>query len=722
MLTQSTRFPFSLIFTATVFLHLSLVPLDAQAGLPSEFKDFEEVSLESFTDMVIVTASKHEQRLSEAPAYVTVITSEMIEDYGFETVAEALQVVPGMHVSYDKNFHIIGVRGVGLQGDWNTRVQLLLNGHLLNEQWNGTASVGELVGLNMEEIDRIEVVKGAGSSLYGSCAFLATINIITKKPDGRGEMNLVGKYTPHSNRKGTGLSFSKALSNGLEVNLSTSIEGVGGARLFFPEYSNFDLSMFEPDDEGLSQYYLTVDDFTGGYTSETDFMRARHLFGQLRWGDWTLWGKLSTRKKGTPTGFYGSLFNDKRNWVKEDYNFLELKFQRHLSESIDFTSRVHYDDYYFINHVSYNYYVLEDDPPYLPGPVWGDVGVDDFWGGEARFDWQITPWERLILGGVYESHRIHQHSGELDSTLTRIQEEWGPEGIRDIDFDFWDLYFQNELKLGAKIALVGAGNYSKRHYSESFFAPKAAVILTDKRLGVLKGIYGQAFRAPSIFEFTFDDGVTFIGNPDLVHEQVNTGEIVYERFFGGGVRVSISGYEGMAKNLITTREVYAGDPGHPGDPYEDLLFQYYNLDEIEFRGMEFGLEKQTRGGCSGFFNFGIQSVKDAKTKQTPPNSPHFLANFGVSVPLWRNKVRSSVSGRYLDERKAYDGQVAKSYFTSDLWLHLKNVVPGLSVRAGVKNLLDTDIIDPIFEDYYPVVLLKQDGRRLILKVDYTLGI
>jgi outer membrane receptor for ferrienterochelin and colicins len=307
--------------------------------LQAEFKDFEELSLENFTDIVIETASKHQERLSAAPAFVTVITSEMIEDYGFETIAEALQIVPGMYVNYDKNTYQLGVRGLALQGDWNVRVQLLLNGHVLNEQWNGTSNLSELVGLNMNDIERIEIVRGASSSLYGSCAFLATINIITKKPKALEQFCLSGRYTDYTKAKGAELSFSKALKNGAEVFVSGSIRDRSGARLFFPEYSNFDLSMFQPDEEGINQYYLSADDFSGGYTSGTDFMRSGHLFGQLQWGDWSLQGKLATRKKGTPTGFYGSLFNDRENYIKEDHNFVELKFEGHLKRNLDFMTR-----------------------------------------------------------------------------------------------------------------------------------------------------------------------------------------------------------------------------------------------------------------------------------------------------------------------------------------------------------------------------------------------
>lgn len=719
---QNRPHPLKSILSAALFLGLLLLPLTLRGQLPSEFKDFDELSLESFTDMVVVTVSKRQERLSEAPAFVTVITSEMIEDYGFETVAEALQSVPGMYVQYDKNLHHLGVRGMALWGECNTRVQLLLNGHVLNEHWFGGSYLGKLVGLNMNDIERIEVVRGPASSLYGSSAFFATINIITKKPGTQGELNLAGRYTHNTKDKDAELSFSKAFSNGVKVFVSSSIQDMHGARLFFPEYSNFDLSMFEPDEEGINQYYLSVDDFTGGHTSGTDFMSSRHLFGQLQWADWTLQGKLATRKKGTPTGFYGSLFNDRENYIKEDHNFVELKFEGRLKSNLDFMTRVHYDNYYWVDHIAYNYYSLEDDPPYLPGPVWGDFGVDDFWGGETRFDWEVAPWERLTVGAVYQWHQIHQHQGELDSTLAHIEREWGPANIRDVDFDFWDLYFQNKLRLSSNLTLIGAGNYSNRDYSKSFFAPKAAVIFADKRFGVLKAICGQAFRAPSIYELTFDDSSTHIGNPKLVQEKVNTAEIIYERFFRGGVRVSVCGYEGIAENLISAREVHAGDPDHPGAPYLDIVNQYYNLDRIEFRGLEFGLEKQTRGGYSGFLNFGIQSVKDKKTKQKPPNSPRFLANFGLSAPLWKNKVRSSVLARYVGERDAYDGQVAKSYFTCDLWLHLNNMFPGLSIHAGVKNLLDTDIIDPIFEDYYPVVLLKHEGRRVVLNINYKLGI
>jgi len=723
MSVQNKSHPLKSILSATLFLSLLLLPLTLRGQLPSEFKDFEEVSLESFTDMVIVTASKHEQRLSEAPAYVTVITSEMIEDYGFETVAEALQVVPGMYVNYDRSSYQLGVRGIALQEDWNSRVQLLLNGHLLNEQCFGTSTVGELVGLNLDDIDRIEVVRGPGSSLYGSCAFFATINIITKRPQAPGALNVEGRYTPHTKEKRTGVSFAKAFDSGLEVFLSTSVHDVNGARLFFPEYSSFELSMFMPDEEGFNQYYLTPEDFTGGFTSGTDFLRAWHLFGQMSWQEWSLQGRLANREKGIPTGFYGSLFNDKKNRTREYYDFLELTYDRDFGNNVVLITRLHYDSYSWIAHMSYNYYSFSPEAPYRPGPVWGDFRTDNFWGGEVRLDWQLTRWERLTTGVVYQSHHIYQSSGELDSTYTSVEWERVPEESRSVDFALYDLYLQNELELTNSLTFIAAGNYSRRDHSRHFFAPKAALIFAHEQFGVLKGICGQAFRAPSTYEQSFeldlDGGSLQVGNPGLVHEQVNTAEVVYERFLIPGFRISVSGFEGVAKNLIGVPENF---PEDVTDPNAALLYQYQNLDEIEFRGLEVGLERQRPGSFSGFLNLALQSVRDKLTGQRPPNSPRLLANFGLSAPLWRHKLRGSVLGRYVDERKAYDGQVAKSYSTSDLCLHLKNMVPGLSVHAGVKNLFDADIIDPIFEDYYPVVLLKHEGRRLVLNINYSLGI
>ena len=83
-------------------------------------------------DIEVFTASKFNQKSSEAPSRVTVIDADDIRRYGYRHLNDILDSIPGLYTSYDRNYSYLGVRGFGLAGDYNTRVLLVLDGMCLS--------------------------------------------------------------------------------------------------------------------------------------------------------------------------------------------------------------------------------------------------------------------------------------------------------------------------------------------------------------------------------------------------------------------------------------------------------------------------------------------------------------------------------------------------------------------------------------------------------------
>ena len=161
---------------------------------------------------------------------------EAIRQYGYRTLAEILSHVRGFYTTYDRNYTYIGVRGFARPGDYNTRVLLLVDGHRLNEPIYDMAPIGTDFPIDVSLIDRVEVIRGPGSSLYGTSAFFAVVNVITKSGGSAPGVRLdasVGSLATG----GVNASIGRVFEGGNELLLAASgYRSRGNARLYYPEF------------------------------------------------------------------------------------------------------------------------------------------------------------------------------------------------------------------------------------------------------------------------------------------------------------------------------------------------------------------------------------------------------------------------------------------------------------------------------------------------------
>ena len=125
---------------------------DAAAASASDAAYATAPELLLFDEAIVTAASKHPQLASEAPSSVTIITQDDIRRFGYRTLAEALQSVPGFYGSYDRNYDYVGVRGFLRPGDYNDRILLLVYGHTYNDDVYQAAHVGNDFGIDLEAV------------------------------------------------------------------------------------------------------------------------------------------------------------------------------------------------------------------------------------------------------------------------------------------------------------------------------------------------------------------------------------------------------------------------------------------------------------------------------------------------------------------------------------------------------------------------------------------
>src|SRR6185295_13674218 len=129
---------------------------------------------------VVYAVSRRNQSLREAPSAVSVVTAAEIREHGYRTIADVLRSLPSFFVTEDRRYSYVGVRGFNRPGDYGARILLLLDGLRTNDNLYEQAYVGQEFILDIDLVERIEVVRGPSAAIYGNSAFFAVVNVVTR--------------------------------------------------------------------------------------------------------------------------------------------------------------------------------------------------------------------------------------------------------------------------------------------------------------------------------------------------------------------------------------------------------------------------------------------------------------------------------------------------------------------------------------------------------------
>jgi outer membrane receptor for ferrienterochelin and colicins len=618
---------------------------------------------------IVYSAAKYEQKINEAPASVTIITGDQIKKYGYRTFTQVLQSVPGLFATYDRNYDYLGIRGFNRPGDYNSRVLLLIDGHRLNDAVYDQASIGTESAIDVDLIERVEVVRGPSSSLYGTNAFFGVINVITKR--GRDIKGAEASWENSSFTSNRGrLTYGQKLSNGLEFIMSGSYYySVGQQNLFYQEFNT-------PDQNNGIAHRMDQDTF-------------HNFFAKASYGDFTFQGGYVGRKKRVPTAAFGTIFNNGREATVDNRGYLDLKYQHEFDNQLTVKGRLYYDRYYFRGD-----FLLDYPPPTLNQ----DFTTTDQAGGELTLVKRLFEKHKVTLGSEFRSQfRMDQSNRDADPPATYLDDKRR--------LDIWAFYLQDEFAITDRLILNAGFRYD--HYSTfgGTINPRAGLIYTWRDT-TAKLLYGRAFRAPNPFEQFYVGSETNKANPNLQPEIINTYELVLEQYLGHHVRGSASAYYYEVDKLIS--QVL--------DPSDGLLV-YRNANKLNAKGLELALEGKWPNGWDGRVSYAIQEARDSDTDRLLTNSPQHLVKGNLIIPLFRDKVFAGLETRYMSSRLTLTGNSTKHVFLTNVTLFTQHLLPGREFSAQVNNLFDHRYGDPGSNEHLQDTIL-QDGRTYWLKLKY----
>lgn len=214
----------------------SLVFLNSSTVVAYETSD-DPFSFEELMNAKISTATKYEKNISDIPASVTIITFDDIQKYGYSNLAEALNSVSGFYLSYDRNYHYLGTRGFSRPSDYNNRIKLMVDGVSLNDNYYGAIGLVDDFIIDFETVERIEIIKGPGSALYGTGAMFAVINVITKKVDILEGLQITGHAGTASDYRSS-LIFNKRIAPHKQFSVSAIWGDRNSEDLYFSEFDD----------------------------------------------------------------------------------------------------------------------------------------------------------------------------------------------------------------------------------------------------------------------------------------------------------------------------------------------------------------------------------------------------------------------------------------------------------------------------------------------------
>ena len=678
--------------------------------------DASDVS-ELLNENIVSTPSKGIETAKEAPATVSVISAEDLHKYGVRSLDEALNFLAHSVIATDpaeaKEF---GARGVLLSGDYNNHLLLLLNGHVLNEGWDGSASVDWGLGVPFDLIDHIEVTLGPGSVMYGSDAMLAVINVVTRKAseyrgvstvtevetaapvNSSGSIRFSSPPSPYAGSVGygsrLGLGYGKELQLlGKPAELVLSTEWRDRMRPAFEvgPQTEIDQTTGQPKNFGPRAPVGVW----GGWLNQARHERAPSAFAQLTIEDFSLWVRAAEfyRREAYPDGIGMTTgdFDDPRNSARDRWLNIDARQRLVLSRGATLNVRGFVDIYdYHWNNVSS---ATEDCPAQLPnGCTQRLVGRAKVYGVELKsnFDWTQAGRFVTLVGAEASLRRVDSdfdfingptiNSYQKSDAVEAVYAEQKLVPVKDMD-----------INVGARVD----------HYAQfgAALSPRAVIGFLPWRGGWWKNIYSTAFRAPTFYELNYRDP-TQLQNPNLKPEKVWSLESNLEQKLGAQ-RIAFGIFYSQWHDLVqcatlSDAELSAGIADGSLDPGTSIGYKYRNMATMRSHGGEMRLDGRITPRLSYAMSGTVARAKvdlgDGNPALPLTVTPSVFGNARVAYDLQDGLPTIALAGRL--QNAHYADRTFDGGFTSppraptrvDLKLTLSGPIAnarGLRYRLGV---------------------------------------
>lgn len=628
----------------------------------------------------IIAASRHEQALTDAPAHATVITKEEIEWFGYESIADILRDQVGFTVFDDLNYHKLGVRAFAPFGDFGSRILLLVDGHPIVEPIMSMAYLERNQPVSIQSIERIEIVRGPGSALYGTNAVLAVINIVTRKPTCSPPASLSACWTQAGGGE-VACGLSKVSEKGHSLRLNSTYSDIDGFDYYFEEYDN------PPESDGRA--------------IGMDRERTWNIDGLLTKGNFSLRGLLSYRKKRVPTASYECLFGDRRLETFDKVGFIEASLDHEFNNRIRLLSKISFD-YFRYNGV----WPWDDDQGTVY--VFEDPHETRILTAETNLFASSIPRHSIIFGAVLRSILSSRFSA-YDISPDYRQYFETEKSKNDLD-----VFIQDELSLlNQRLSAIGGVRYHHCKLFGDVLSPRFGIILCTG-IGKTKMLYGRSFRNPSLYETYYqdvegecNDGET-LANPNLQSETADTYELVHHCRLSA-VDATVAVYQYKIKDLIEQLDI------------GNRCLQYRNGNQVTSRGIEANLSGKLANKTTWSVGWQKATLDFKQSRGEHTHTMAFPDQVGIVKLGFRisKNAKLGLATRYIGKMRTKSDKNLDPIWISDACLTLEDFFKGISLSVSGTNIFNATYLAPASTEHRQDAL-PQALRHVRIKVSWIL--
>ena len=638
--------------------------------------DLGDMNLEDLTRVKVDSvygASKFLQKASDSPAYVTVVTADEIRKYGYRTLADVLEGVRGFYVINDRNYTYVGVRGFSRPEDYNARILFLVDGHRVNDNIFDGAYVGTEFPVDIDLVERIEIIRGPSSSIYGAGAFAAVVNVITRRGrdlNGAEAASSAGNWNTYKGR----ITYGERMDSGVETLASGSFyNSLGHDRFYFPEFDS------PATNNGIAR--------------DADADQAYNIFGDILYRDFNFHIVQASRTKHVPTASFGTVFNDPQTRTTDARGYIDVQYH-HTFGPWETLGRVSYDWYGY-----HGIYVFDYSGMGVPPDTQNYDSAHGTW-----WDFQGD-----VARTIYTRHRVALGT-EFRQDLTQKQVNYDIQPYQLYLNDgrsAWlaGFYAQDEYALRSNLSFV-AGLRSDWHKRfGTTVSPRAGLLFSPERNTHIRFNYSWAFRAPNSYE-NFYAVKNSTANPLLVAEKVRSWELDADHRFTPAYYVTAAAFLNRIDDLIEQSI----------DPFTENPI-YLNSGPMRSRGLELKIGAKWQSGFEGAIADTLQDSRYVWTGDAVTNSPRNVAKAHFSAPLVRDRWFASVDAQYVSRRRTIAQTNLGGYFLSNFVISTNGLSERFDISAGIYNALNKHYAESGSINTVETSI-PQDGRSFRIQLTY----